>query len=102
MSRNYRYVTKVLSKEKKELKVRTYTCNRWLNFSSNFRFLIFQAEKDFGQGHRIGTGNVWAPLPSILRTRGYVLNFYNLTIPTVVRNINFATVNKWFLFPHGA
>ncbi|XP_037048036.1 piezo-type mechanosensitive ion channel component isoform X2 [Bradysia coprophila] len=48
MSRNYRYVTKVLAKEKKDLK----------------------AEKDFGQGHRIGSGNMWAPLPSILRTRG--------------------------------
>lgn len=48
LSRNYRYVTRVLSKEKKALK----------------------QEKDFGQGHRIGTGRVWAPLPSLLRTQG--------------------------------
>ncbi|XP_055299160.1 piezo-type mechanosensitive ion channel component isoform X9 [Sitodiplosis mosellana] len=48
LSRNYRYVTRVLSKEKKALK----------------------QEKDFGQGHRIGTGRVWAPLPSVLRTQG--------------------------------
>ncbi|XP_031619375.1 piezo-type mechanosensitive ion channel component isoform X7 [Contarinia nasturtii] len=48
LSRNYRYVTRVLSKEKKALKL----------------------EKDFGQGHRIGAGRVWAPLPSVLRTQG--------------------------------
>lgn len=48
LSRNYRYVTRVLSKEKKALK----------------------QEKDFGQGHRIGAGRVWAPLPSVLRTQG--------------------------------
>lgn len=48
LSRNYRYVTRVLSKEKKSLK----------------------QEKDFGKGHRIGTGRVWAPLPSVLRTQG--------------------------------
>lgn len=48
LSRNYRYVMRVLSKEKKGLK----------------------QEKDFGQGHRIGTGRVWAPLPSVLRTQG--------------------------------
>lgn len=48
ISRNYRYVTRVLSKEKKALK----------------------QEKDFGQGHRIGAGRVWAPLPSVLRTQG--------------------------------
>lgn len=48
LSRNYRYVTRVLSKEKKALK----------------------QEKDFGQGHRIGAGRIWAPLPSLLRTQG--------------------------------
>lgn len=48
LSRNYRYVMQVLSKEKKALK----------------------QDKDFGQGHRIGTGRVWAPLPSVLRTQG--------------------------------
>lgn len=48
LSRNYRYVTRVLSKEKKALK----------------------QEKDFGQGHRIGAGRVWAPMPSVLRTQG--------------------------------
>lgn len=48
LSRNYRYVTRVLSKEKKALK----------------------QEKDFGRGHRIGTGRVWAPLPSVLRAQG--------------------------------
>lgn len=48
LSRNYRYVTRVLSKEKKSLK----------------------QEKDFGQGHRIGAGRVWAPLPAVLRTQG--------------------------------
>lgn len=49
LSRNYRYVTRVLSKEKKALK----------------------QEKDFGQGHRIGAGRIWAPIPTLLRTHGY-------------------------------
>lgn len=48
LSRNYRYVTRILSKEKKVLKL----------------------EKGFGQGNRIGTGRVWAPLPAALRTQG--------------------------------
>lgn len=48
LSRNYRYVTRILAKEKKALK----------------------QEKDFGQGHRIGAGRIWVPLPSLLRTQG--------------------------------
>lgn len=47
LSRNYRYATRILSREKKELK----------------------QEKGFGQGNRIGN-RVWAPLPSVLRTQG--------------------------------
>lgn len=53
LSRNYRYVTRVLSKEKKALK----------------------QEKDFGQGHRIGAGRIWAPIPTLLRTHGYDFTF---------------------------
>lgn len=48
MSRKYRYVMRVLSKEKKVLK----------------------QEKEFGHGSRIGTGRIWAPLPSVMRTQG--------------------------------
>lgn len=48
MSRNYRYVMRVLSKEKKLLK----------------------QEKNFGHGNRIGSGRIWAPLPSVVRTQG--------------------------------
>lgn len=48
LSRKYRYVMRILSKEKKLLK----------------------QERDFGQGSRIGSGRVWAPLPSVMRTQG--------------------------------
>lgn len=48
---------------------------------------MFKAEKDFGQGHRIGTGNVWAPLPSILRTRGYVENCISFSLKVTVQKI---------------
>lgn len=33
-------------------------------------------EKDFGQGHRIGAGRIWAPIPTLLRTHGYDFTFF--------------------------
>lgn len=47
-SRNYRYIMLVLAKEKKQLK----------------------EKKDFGQGNRVGSGRIWTPLPSVMRTQG--------------------------------
>lgn len=42
LSRNYRYVMRVLAREKREMK----------------------AQPDFGKGHRVGAGNVWSPMPT--------------------------------------
>lgn len=42
LSRNYRYVMRVLAREKEDMKAR----------------------EDFGKGIRLGTGQIWSPMPS--------------------------------------
>lgn len=66
-SRDYRYIRKVLAKEKKLLKVSQpfieINTKIFKLINSDLSYFIFQAKPDFRMGTRLGINQIWQPIP---------------------------------------